>query len=98
MSELTLNSLEKDSMIKIIDDYKPRLEQLQEMVGGNIEVLTFNNGDTLVTNQDGRMMNLKYNGGATKVGQEGASVGGIGVVGEAVVVKKGWMNIEIETE
>ena len=49
MSEL--NSLEKDSMIKIIDDYKPSLEKLQEMVGGNIEVLTLNNGDTLVTNQ-----------------------------------------------
>jgi len=46
MSELTLNSLEKDSMIKIIDDYKPSLEKLQEMVGGNIEVLTLNNGDT----------------------------------------------------
>ena len=45
MSELTLNSLEKDSMVKIIDDYKPSLEKLQEMVGGNIEVLTLNNGD-----------------------------------------------------
>jgi len=29
------------------------------MVGGNIEVLTFNNGDTLVTNQDGRDDELK---------------------------------------
>ena len=70
MSELTLNSLEKDSMIKIIDDYKPSLEKLQEMVGGNIEVLTLNNGDTLVTNQDGRMMNLNYNSEATKIYQE----------------------------
>ena len=67
MSELTLNSSEKDSMIKIIDDYKPSLEKLQEMVGGNIEVLTLNNGDTLVTNQDGRMMNLNYNSEATKI-------------------------------
>ena len=98
MSELTLNSLEKDSMIKIIDDYKPSLEKLQEMVGGNIEVLTLNNGDTLVTNQDGRMMNLNYNNEATKIYQENTSVKGIDIVGQAVVVKKGWMNIEIETE
>ena len=98
MSELTLNSLEKDSMIKIIDDYKPSLEKLQEMVGGNIEVLTLNNGDTLVTNRDGRMMNLNYNSEATKIYQENTSVKGIDIVGQAVVVKKGWMNIEIETE
>ena len=98
MSELTVNSLEKDSMIKIIDDYKPSLEKLQEMVGGNIEVLTLNNGDTLVTNQDGRMMNLNYNSETTKIFQENTSVKGIDIVGQAVVVKKGWMNIEIETE
>ena len=98
MSELTVNSLEKDSMIKIIDDYKPSLEKLQEMVGGNIEVLPLNNGDTLVTNQDGRMMNLNYNSEATKIFQENTSVQGIDIVGQAVVVKKGWMNIEIETE
>ena len=30
MSELTLNSLEKDSMIKIIDDYKPSLESFRK--------------------------------------------------------------------
>jgi hypothetical protein len=68
------------------------------MVGGNIEVLTFNNGDTLVTNQDGRMMNLNYNSEDTKIYQENTSVKGIDIVGQAVVVKKGWMNIEIETE
>ena len=68
------------------------------MVGGNIEVLTFNNGDTLVTNQDGRMMNLNYNSEATKIYQENTSVKCIDIVGQAVVVKKGWMNIEIETE
>ena len=98
MSELTVNSLEKESMIKIIDDYKPSLEKLQEMVGGNIEVLTLNNGDTLVTNQDGRMMNLNYNSEATKIYQENTGVKGIDIVGQAVVVKKGWMNIKIETE
>jgi hypothetical protein len=30
MNELTLNSLEKNSMLKIIDDYEPSEEILQE--------------------------------------------------------------------
>ena len=98
MSELTLNSLEKDSMIKIIDDYKPSLEKLQEMVGGNIEVITLKNGDILVINRGGKRMNLNYNSEDTKIYQENTSVKGIDIVGQAVVVKKGWMNIEIETE
>ena len=98
MSELTVNSLEKDSMIKIIDDYKPSLEKLQEMVGGNIEVITLKNGDILVINRGGKRMNLNYNSEATKIFQENTSVKGIDIVGQAVVVKKGWMNIEIETE
>ena len=98
MSELTLNSLEKDSMLKIIDDYKPSLEKLQEMVGSNIEVLTLKNGDILVINREGKRLNLNYNSEATKIYQENTSVKGIDIVGQAVVVKKGWMNIEIETE
>ena len=98
MSELTLDSLEENSMLKIIDDYEPSEEIPQEMVGGNIEIITLKNGDILVINQDGRMMNLNYNSEATKIYQENTSVKGIDIVGQAVVVKKGWMNIEIETE
>ena len=44
------------------------------------------------------MMNLNYNSEATKIFQENTSVKGIDIVGQAVVVKKGWMNSEIETE
>ena len=67
-------------------------------VGGNIEVLPLNNGDTLVTNQDGRMMNLNYNSEATKIFQENTSVKGIDIVGQEIAMKKGRTNIEIETE
>jgi len=31
-------------MLKIIDDYEPSEEMLQEMVGGNIEIITLKNG------------------------------------------------------
>ena len=85
-------------MLKIINDYEPSEEILQEMVGGNIEIITLKNGDTLVINQDGKELNLNYNSEATKIFQENTSVKGIDIVGQAVVVKKGWMNIEIETE
>ena len=78
-------------MLKIIDDYEPSEEILQEMVSGNIEVLTLNNGDTLVTNQDGRMMNLNYNSEATQIYQENSGMRDMDIVGMAVLVKKGLM-------
>ena len=85
-------------MLKIIDDYEPSEEILQEMVGGNIEIVTLNNRDILVINREGKRLNLNYNSEATKIYQENTSVKGIDIVGQAVVVKKGWLNIEIETE
>ena len=81
-----------------MDDYKPRLEKLQEMVGGNIEIITLKNGDTLVINQDGKELNLNYNSEATKIYQDNGSMKDMDIVGQAVEVQKGWMNIEIETE
>ena len=48
-------------MLKIIDDYEPSEEILQEMVGGNIEIITLNNGVILVINREGKRMNLNYN-------------------------------------
>ena len=91
MSELTLNSLEKDSMIKIIDDCKPSLEKLQEMVGGNIEVITLKNGYILVINRGGKRMNLNYNSEATQIYQENSGMRDMDIVGMAVIVKKGLM-------
>ena len=91
MSELTLNSLEKDSIIKIIDDYKTSLEKLQEMVGGNIEIITLKNGDILVINRDGKRMNLNYNSEATQIYQENSGMRDMDIVGIAVLVKKGLM-------
>jgi len=72
------------------------------MVGSNIQIMTLKNGDSLVFNESGSMRNKKHNNEATKIYQKNggikASVKGIDIVGQAVVVKKGWMNIEIETE
>ena len=47
-------------MLKIIDDYEPCEEILQEMVGGNIEIVALNNGDILAINEHGKKQNLNY--------------------------------------
>ena len=76
-------------MLKIIDNYEPSLEMLQELVDGYIEVVTLNNGDFLVFNEKGRMKNLNHNSEATKIYQEQGGMRGIDIVGMAVLVKKG---------
>ena len=76
-------------MLKIIDNYEPSLEMLQELVDGYIEVVTLNNGDFLVFNEKGRMDKLKSNDEATKIYQEQGGMRGIDILGMAVLVKKG---------
>ena len=78
-------------MLKIIDDYEPSEEILQEMVGGNIEIITLKNGDILVINRDGKRMNLNYNSEAIQIYQENGGMRGMDIVGMAVLVKKGLM-------
>ena len=91
MSELALKALEEDCMLKIIDDYEPSEEILQEMVGGNIEIITLKNGDILVINREGKRLNLNYNSEATQIYQEQGGMRGKEIVGIAVLVKKGLM-------
>ena len=70
-------------MLKIIDDYEPSEEMLQEMVGGNIEIITLKNGDILVINRDGKRMNLNYNSEATQIYQENSGMRDMDIVGMA---------------
>ena len=78
-------------MLKIIADYEPSEEILQEMVGGNIEIITLKNGDILVINREGKRLNLNYNSEATKIYQENGGMRSMDIVGMAVLVKKGLM-------
>ena len=84
-------------MLKIIDNYETSEEIFQEMVGGNIEIITLKNGDILVINQDGKKLNLNYNSEATKIYQDNGGVRGMDIVGMAVVVKKGLLKLDITT-
>ena len=55
------------SEFKIITDSKdePDLKTAQEFVGGYVEGITFPNGDYLIINEEGKLMNLPLNPEAT---------------------------------
>ena len=57
----------KSSEFKIIEDSKdePTLKSAQEFVGGNVEGITFPNGDYLIVNEEGKLMGLPLNPEAT---------------------------------
>ena len=52
---------------KIIEDSKdePNLKEAQEFVGGMVEGITFPNGDYLIINEEGKLMQLPLNPEAT---------------------------------
>ena len=51
----------------IIDDVKnePTLKAAQDFVGGMVECITFPNGDLLIVNEEGKLMQLPLNPEAT---------------------------------
>ena len=57
----------KASEFKIIEDSKdePDLKSAQEFVGGYVEGITFPNGDYLIINEEGKLMQLPLNPEAT---------------------------------
>ena len=57
----------KASQFKIITDSKdePNLKEAQEFVGGMVEGITFPNGDYLIINEEGKLMQLPLNPEAT---------------------------------
>ena len=55
--------------LKIIENAKdePDLKAAQKFVGGYVEGITFPNGDYLIINEEGKLMNLPLNVEATKL-------------------------------
>ena len=50
--------------------YEPTLEEAQEFVGGMVEGISFPNGDYLIINEEGKLMNLPLNEIATGLWRE----------------------------
>ena len=63
IQDMTKDINTKASEFKIIEDSKdePSLKEAQEFVGGYVEGITFPNGDYLIINEEGKLMNLPYN-------------------------------------
>ena len=61
----TLNT--KESEFKIIADKKdePKYKEVSKFVGGMVECITFPNGDLLLINEEGKLINLPLNPEAT---------------------------------
>ena len=78
----------KASEFKIIEDSKdePNLKEAQEFVGGYVEGITFPNGDYLIINEEGKLMNLPLNPEATALWR--ATFNNDFVVGPAILIKK----------
>ena len=57
----------KQPQFKIIEDSKdePNLKEAQKFVGGYVEGITFPNGDYLIINEEGKLMQLPLNPEAT---------------------------------
>ena len=61
--------LKSTAKFQIVEDSKhePDLEAAQKFVGGMVEGITFPNGDYLIINEEGKLMDLPLNVEATKL-------------------------------
>lgn len=62
-----------------LTEEKPTLEQLQEAVGGLIQIVPLQDGRYMVVNEEGLILDLPYNKAASRVA-------GFPIVGDAVIV------------
>lgn len=51
-----------------------KLEELQEIVGGYIEIVDLNNGQILVINEEGKLNNLEVNSPATSIAHQAGAI------------------------
>ena len=63
IQDMTTDINTKASEFKIIEDKKdePKYKEVSKFVGGMVECITFPNGDLLLINEEGKLMNLPYN-------------------------------------
>ena len=57
-------------ILKRIKDKEPTLKEMQEFVGGNIEVLSLNANKMIIFNEEGKVYELPFNEEATQIAYE----------------------------
>ena len=93
--------IKNTAKLQIIENSKhePNLEAAQEFVGGMVEGITFPNGDYLIINEEGKLMNLPLNVQATKLWRSTFTKDKYAfgyddfVVGPAILIKKDALKI-----
>ena len=71
-----------------IEDKKPTLEEMQEFVGGYIEVVTLPDYRQIVINEEGKLLNLPINMIATNLFEKAFGIGADVICGKAMVLDK----------
>ena len=99
--DMTKDINTKASEFKIITDQKdePNLKEAQKFVGGYVEGITFPNGDYLIINEEGKLMQLPLNPEATTLWRATFTKDKYAfgyddfVVGPAILIKKDALKI-----
>ena len=93
--------IKNTAKLQIIEDSKhePNLKAAQEFVGGMVEGITFPNGDYLIINEEGKLMQLPLNPEATTLWRATFTKDKYAfgyddfVVGPAILIKKDALKI-----
>ena len=93
--------IKSTAKLQIIEDSKhePNLKAAQEFVGGMVEGITFPNGDYLIINEEGKLMQLPLNPEATTLWRATFTKDKYAfgyddfVVGPAILIKKDALKI-----
>ena len=74
-------------MITVFEKKEPTLGRAQKLVGGYVECITVGDGDRLIFNEEGKILNLPVNEEATKLFTD--EYGKVDVIcGDAILIKK----------
>ena len=73
--------------IKVFDT-EPTLEEMQSVVGGMVEAVYLENGDVLIINENGKLLELPLNEIATKIFHDNGGDILDGIVGDVAIVPK----------
>ena len=101
IQDMTIDTNTKASEFKIIKDSKdePDLKTAQKFVGGMVQGIEFPNGDYMIMNEEGKMMQLPLNPEATALWRATFTKDeylfgyDVFVVGPAILIKKDALKI-----
>ena len=72
--------------LEVREDNPPSLEEAQKFVGGLVQMITLNNGDQLLMNEEGKLDDLPFNDEATKLWEHSFGKTDV-IVGDALLLK-----------